>query len=64
MARKNLDAIVANDVRDTSIGFGSDRNSGTLLLRDGTTVRLPEQDKGAFAAAIVEALIGMWGGGG
>ena len=46
--RKNLDAIVANDVSDTRIGFGSDDNRVTLLYRQAQEVHrlaLPQASK-------------------
>ncbi|WP_404416951.1 bifunctional phosphopantothenoylcysteine decarboxylase/phosphopantothenate--cysteine ligase CoaBC [Marinospirillum sp.] len=48
LERKNLDAIVANDVSDTNIGFGSDDNRVTLLYRQARTIHrleLPQASK-------------------
>jgi phosphopantothenoylcysteine decarboxylase/phosphopantothenate--cysteine ligase len=36
LERKGLDAIFANDVSRSDIGFGADHNAGMLLMRDGT----------------------------
>lgn len=38
LVNKNLDAIVANDVSDSSIGFGSDENRVTLFTRQGDQI--------------------------
>ena len=51
-ARKGLDAIVVNDVSDTSIGFNSDNNEATLIWADGE-LRLTKQPKVDLAAALV-----------
>jgi phosphopantothenoylcysteine decarboxylase/phosphopantothenate--cysteine ligase len=48
LEKKNLDAIVANDVSDTNIGFGSDDNRVTLLYRQTQTIQrleLPQASK-------------------
>ncbi|SFC18059.1 phosphopantothenoylcysteine decarboxylase / phosphopantothenate--cysteine ligase [Marinospirillum celere] len=34
LEKKNLDAIIANDVSDTRIGFGSDHNQVTFIYRE------------------------------
>lgn len=54
--RKRLDAIVANDVSRTDIGFGSDRNEVRLLFADGETLRLAIDTKEAIAEGIWRAL--------
>ena len=53
--RKNLDAIVVNDVSNKEIGFNSDHNAATLIWADGE-VELPHQSKGALAAALIQRL--------
>lgn len=51
---KGLEMIVANDAVAT---IGSDRVAGTLLFREGRPPRvLPEMDKGAFAAELVDEI--------
>lgn len=58
--RKNLDAIVANDVSDPSIGFGSDHNRVTLLLRRNAQIQalaLPENSKQALAQQLLLELL-------
>jgi phosphopantothenoylcysteine decarboxylase/phosphopantothenate--cysteine ligase len=54
--RKRLDAIAANDVSRTDIGFGSDRNEVRLLFADGESVHLPVDTKEAIAEGIWRAL--------
>lgn len=58
MAEKRCDAIVANDVGDPSIGFGSEENAGALLFADGAVVDLPQASKRAFASAVWNHLVG------
>lgn len=58
--RKNLDAIVANDVSDPSIGFGSDDNSVTLLLRRKDQISshpLPQNSKRLLARQLLQQLL-------
>ncbi|SFX32915.1 bifunctional phosphopantothenoylcysteine decarboxylase/phosphopantothenate--cysteine ligase CoaBC [Marinospirillum alkaliphilum] len=60
LLRKNLDAIVANDVSDPGIGFGSDDNRVTLLLRKGehTEIRpLPQNSKQQLARQLLLELL-------
>lgn len=48
LEKKKLDAIVANDVSDTHIGFGSDDNRVTLLYRQAKEIHrleLPQASK-------------------
>lgn len=48
LKKKNLDAIVANDVSDPQLGFGSDENRVTLLYQDAGKVHrqpLPQASK-------------------
>ena len=52
LVEKGCDAIVANDVGNPAIGFGSDHNEGALLFADGGVVRLPKSAKRTFAGAI------------
>jgi phosphopantothenoylcysteine decarboxylase/phosphopantothenate--cysteine ligase len=57
LARKNLDAIAANDVSRADIGFGSDENEVTLLFPDGSRNPLPKGGKGEVAESIFRALL-------
>ena len=54
LQRKQLDMICANDVSDTSMGFGSDHNAVSLITRDGVVSHLPAQTKLALSFAILE----------
>ena len=56
LTRKGLDLIVANDVSDPEIGFGTDHNAALLLWRDGETEgreALSPQPKADLALAVV-----------
>lgn len=50
--RKNLDAIVVNDVSRQGIGFNSDSNAATLIWADGE-LALPYQTKQSLAQNLV-----------
>jgi len=52
---KNLDLIIANDVSDPSIGFGSDENRVAILSREGMT-EIPRMSKQAVAHRILDAV--------
>lgn len=54
LQKKNLDLIVANDVR---IGFGGEANRVTLLDRQGTTEELPELPKLEIAHRILDRVL-------
>jgi len=56
MRRKNLDAIVANDVSRTDIGFGSDSNEVRVYFSDGTALDLAMAAKDAIASAVWRAV--------
>jgi phosphopantothenoylcysteine decarboxylase/phosphopantothenate--cysteine ligase len=53
---KRLDLIVANDVSQPGVGFGSERNAGFLLFADGEARELPEMEKAAFAERVLDAV--------
>lgn len=55
LRRKNLDLIVANGVS----AFEGDTNRVTLLYRNGTVERLPEQSKARVARSIVKRVTGL-----
>ena len=50
--RKNLDAIVVNDVSRQNIGFNTDSNAATLIWADGE-LALPYQTKQSLAQSLV-----------
>jgi phosphopantothenoylcysteine decarboxylase/phosphopantothenate--cysteine ligase len=56
MRRKNLDAIVANDVSRPDIGFDSDRNEVRVYFSDGTALELAMAAKDAIASAVWRAV--------
>jgi phosphopantothenoylcysteine decarboxylase/phosphopantothenate--cysteine ligase len=49
LADKRCDVVVANDVAQAGLGFGSDRNAVTLVFSDGGVVPLPAASKEALA---------------
>lgn len=57
LERKNLDWIVANDVRHPGAGFGKDTNKVTLLGRGGVVVELPLMSKEEVAWAIIDKIV-------
>lgn len=54
--RKNLDAIVANDVSRSDIGFESDSNEVRVYFSDGTALDLAMAAKDAIASAVWRAV--------
>lgn len=59
LARKNLDMIVLNSLRDAGAGFGTDTNKVTLIRRDGTTKNCPLQTKETVAEMIVNEMLSL-----
>ena len=57
LARKNLDWIVANDVRRTDRGFAADCNAVTLLARDGRRIDLELAPKTEIARRILRIFL-------
>jgi phosphopantothenoylcysteine decarboxylase/phosphopantothenate--cysteine ligase len=60
MRRKNLDAIVANDVSRTDIGFESDNNEVRIFFPDGDVMDLPLATKDGIAVGVWLALNGKF----
>jgi phosphopantothenoylcysteine decarboxylase/phosphopantothenate--cysteine ligase len=58
LRRKNLDAIVANDVSRSDIGFGVDENEVTVFLADGSAVAIGKAGKEAVAESVYALLAG------
>jgi len=56
LARKNLDAVVVNDVAEPGIGFDSADNEVTILTA-GEERRVPRAPKAEIAAAILDAVL-------
>ena len=53
LLRKGADAIVANDVSASGVGFESDRNAG-LFITEQSTLSLPESSKREMARRILD----------
>jgi phosphopantothenoylcysteine decarboxylase / phosphopantothenate---cysteine ligase len=56
LARKNLDAVVVNDVSTPGIGFDSGDNEVTILTTEHET-HVPRTTKAEIAAAILDAVL-------
>jgi phosphopantothenoylcysteine decarboxylase/phosphopantothenate--cysteine ligase len=56
LQRKNLDAIVVNDVSKSGIGFDSDRNQVTIITADDE-VLVPENSKRKVAHRILDSVL-------
>jgi phosphopantothenoylcysteine decarboxylase/phosphopantothenate--cysteine ligase len=56
LERKHLDAIVLNDVSRPGLGFGSERNAGSILTADGS-MAIPEMSKQEMAGRILDAVL-------
>ncbi|RJP24220.1 MAG: bifunctional phosphopantothenoylcysteine decarboxylase/phosphopantothenate--cysteine ligase CoaBC [Deltaproteobacteria bacterium] len=56
LRRKNLDAIVANDVSRPDVGFASDSNEVRVYFSDGTALDLAMAAKDAIASAVWRAV--------
>jgi phosphopantothenoylcysteine decarboxylase / phosphopantothenate---cysteine ligase len=57
MERKSLDAIFANDISRSDIGFGVDHNAGMLLNRDGTRLDFERMTKREIADRLLDAVV-------
>ena len=55
--RKGVQAIVANDISRTDIGFGSDFNEGEMFFADGTRHQLPRATKREMADRILDLIL-------
>ncbi len=58
LERKNLDMIVANDVSQKNIGFGSDDNVATIITRENET-DLPIMSKRELADKILDEIVSL-----
>lgn len=58
LARKNLDMIVMNSLRDAGAGFGTDTNKITIFTAGGNARSYPLKSKTEVAADIIDAVIG------
>ena len=59
LQKKQLDLIVANDITDTSSGFGADTNKVTIISRDGKVESLPLMSKREVADRILDRVAGL-----
>jgi phosphopantothenoylcysteine decarboxylase/phosphopantothenate--cysteine ligase len=59
LQKKQLDLIVANDITDTSSGFGVDTNKVTIISRDGKAEKLPLLSKREVADKILDRVVGL-----
>jgi phosphopantothenoylcysteine decarboxylase / phosphopantothenate---cysteine ligase len=58
LKRKNLDAIVINDISQPGIGFDSDRNQVTIITSE-EAVEVPEDSKSKIAQRILDAVVNL-----
>lgn len=56
LLKKNLDMIVANNLKQAGAGFGTDTNIVTLITRE-TTVELPIMEKEQVAEKIIDTIL-------
>lgn len=61
MARKNLDMIVMNSLRDKGAGFGTDTNKITVFTRNDAPVSFPLKSKKEVACDILDEVIRLTG---
>ncbi len=54
---KNLDLIVANDITEEGIGFGSDLNGGYIVNAEGEAERLEPMNKSKMADIILDKVV-------
>ena len=59
LARKNLDMIVLNSLRDKGAGFGTDTNKVTLFCADGSQKSFELKSKDEVAADILDSIINI-----
>jgi phosphopantothenoylcysteine decarboxylase / phosphopantothenate---cysteine ligase len=57
MERKGLDAIFANDISRSDIGFGVEHNAGILLLRDGSRLDFERTTKRELADRLLDVVV-------
>jgi len=62
LIKKNLDIIIANDVRNKDSGFMSDKNKVTIIKANGEILDLPLMSKQKIAKHIVKIIIKMISG--
>ncbi|MEW6446993.1 MAG: bifunctional phosphopantothenoylcysteine decarboxylase/phosphopantothenate--cysteine ligase CoaBC [Bacillota bacterium] len=58
---KNLDLVIANDIRQEGSGFEADTNTVCLAFRDGRFLELPTMSKYLVAHHIIDAVLELRG---
>lgn len=53
LSKKNLDAIVINDVSKPGIGFGADNNEVLIIMKDGTEIKIDQTSKLSIASQLL-----------
>jgi phosphopantothenoylcysteine decarboxylase/phosphopantothenate--cysteine ligase len=61
LERKQLDAIVLNDVSRPGLGFGSERNAGEIITASETTA-IAEMTKAEMAGRVLDAVVKLRAG--
>ena len=56
LEKKNVDMIVANNLKEAGAGFGTDTNIVTLITKDEVR-KLPQMSKEDVAAAILDEIV-------
>lgn len=56
LKRKDLDMIIANNVAEQGIGFGSEQNEVTIIDRSGTAKKVPRMSKEEVANIILDSV--------
>jgi phosphopantothenoylcysteine decarboxylase / phosphopantothenate---cysteine ligase len=56
LLKKNVDMIVANNVKTEGAGFGTDTNIVTIYKREGETVNLPMMSKNEVAKRLIKEI--------
>ncbi|MCF6094882.1 bifunctional phosphopantothenoylcysteine decarboxylase/phosphopantothenate--cysteine ligase CoaBC [Microaerobacter geothermalis] len=59
MSRKNVDMIVANNVKLVGAGFEEDTNVVTIYVKNGQEISLPKMSKREVADAIFDQIMGL-----
>lgn len=57
LAKKNLDMIVLNSLRDAGAGFGTDTNKITIFTASGITCEYPLKTKKEVATDIIDTIV-------
>jgi phosphopantothenoylcysteine decarboxylase/phosphopantothenate--cysteine ligase len=55
--KKNLDWIVANDVKRNDIGFGANENAVTMISKTGKQIQIEKSSKDDIAYKIITNIL-------